>query len=319
MDPKAIIDSYVGDVVRRLPRRQRNDVGFELRSLLNEELDGRAADAGRPADDAMAIDILAAFGRPQDVADRYRPAGFTVIRPADAPAFAWWALGGVALQWAVTLPAAFTGPARTDLWAYGADAWWGRLALWWPTFGLGAFWWPGFLITLTLIAAMLGHGRAAEERPWTPPRTVDRDLVNRTGLVAGMAFWLLGMTLMIALPWLGVWGPSLPEPLVQALAFDPEFLARRAPWVLILWAASFAVYGAVLVAGRWTGDTRRINTGLNLAWLVLLGWWLSGRIMAAEAADSTAKASLLVIVLIVLLDLFVSWRRHAARLRPPVA
>ena len=85
MDPEAIIESYVGDIVRRLPRRQRNDVGFELRSLLHEELAGRAADLGRPADEAMAMDLLTAFGRPQDVADRYRPAGFTVIRPADAP------------------------------------------------------------------------------------------------------------------------------------------------------------------------------------------------------------------------------------------
>ena len=37
MDPNAVIDSYVDDVVRRLPFRQRRDVGFELRSLLGEE------------------------------------------------------------------------------------------------------------------------------------------------------------------------------------------------------------------------------------------------------------------------------------------
>jgi hypothetical protein len=37
MDPKPIIESHVSDVVRRLPRRQRNDVGFELRSLLLED------------------------------------------------------------------------------------------------------------------------------------------------------------------------------------------------------------------------------------------------------------------------------------------
>ena len=43
MDPQALIESYVDDVVRRLPRRQRSDVGLELRSLLGEELAARAA------------------------------------------------------------------------------------------------------------------------------------------------------------------------------------------------------------------------------------------------------------------------------------
>ena len=38
MDPKAIIDSYVGDVVGYLPRRQRADIARELRSLLDDEL-----------------------------------------------------------------------------------------------------------------------------------------------------------------------------------------------------------------------------------------------------------------------------------------
>ena len=80
MDPEAIIEGYVRDVVRHLPRSQRQDVGFELRSLLLEDLAGRAADTGRPADAAMTMELLTAFGRPLDVADRYRPSGFTVIR-----------------------------------------------------------------------------------------------------------------------------------------------------------------------------------------------------------------------------------------------
>ncbi len=44
------------------------------RSLLHEELTGRAADLGRPADESMTMDLLAAFGRPQDVATGTAPA-----------------------------------------------------------------------------------------------------------------------------------------------------------------------------------------------------------------------------------------------------
>ena len=37
------LDSYVSDVVKRLPRRQRVDVALELKSLLAEELAGETA------------------------------------------------------------------------------------------------------------------------------------------------------------------------------------------------------------------------------------------------------------------------------------
>ncbi len=58
--------------------------------------------------------------------------------------------------------------------------------------------------------------------------------------------------------------------------------------------------------------------GLNLAWLVLLIWWLAaGPIFQTEAADEVAKLCLAGIVLIVVVDLVVTLRRNAAALRPP--
>ena len=56
MNPSDVIESYVVDVLRRLPHRQRRDVGLELRSLLGEELEAKAREAGRPADEAMALE-----------------------------------------------------------------------------------------------------------------------------------------------------------------------------------------------------------------------------------------------------------------------
>jgi len=58
MEPSAIIESYVDDVIRRLPRRLQGDVGLELRSLLSDELDATARDAARPVDDAMTLALL---------------------------------------------------------------------------------------------------------------------------------------------------------------------------------------------------------------------------------------------------------------------
>lgn len=315
MDAKAIVDSYVGDVVRHLPRKQRNDVALELRSLLDDELAGRAADAGRPADATLTMELLTAFGRPQDVADRYRPTGFIIIRPSDAPRFAWLALGGILLQWAITLPAALTGLTPITGWDYGAGTWWGRLTVWWLGAGLGALWWPGLLITFTLIAALVEHRRESAGKAWrpTPRRAIDRDLVSRPAIVLGFAAALVGASVVVALPSLGAWAPGLPQPVLDALALDPDFLRWRAPWVLVMWAAQLAIYVVVFVAGRWTPGTQRIRGILDLLTLGLMLWWAAGGpIFESAAADSTTKFLLVVMGVISAIDAVVAFRRSSA-------
>ena len=86
MGANDVIEMYVDDTVRLLPRRQRDDVAAELRSLLNEELRERAADSGRAADDAMALSLVQGYGRPNEVAARYQPA-WSIIDPADSKNF----------------------------------------------------------------------------------------------------------------------------------------------------------------------------------------------------------------------------------------
>lgn len=323
MNATPIIESYVGAVVRYLPRRQRNDVGFELRSLLTEELEGRSADAGRPADAAMVRELLAAFGRPQDVADRYRPAGFTIIRPADAPRFAWVALIGVAIQWAITLPAALLAAAPFDTAAIAGLEWPSRLSAWWLSWGLGAFWWPGFLVTMMLIAAAISsrrEGKAEHAATRVTARTIDPDQVNRPAIVVWMGLAALGASAVIALPSLATWAPGLPQPVLDALALDPDFLRWRAGWLLLLWAAELAIYVAVLIAGRWSRVTQRLSVAVNIAWIALMIWWIAaGPIFVSESADGIVTFCLAGIAVIAAIDTVARLRRMRNRFRPPVS
>lgn len=319
MNPDAIIETYVGDVVGHLPRKQRKDVGYELRSLLTEELQGRAADAGRAPDAEMTLELLSAFGRPVDVADRYRPAGFTIIRPADARRFAVIAFTGVALQWVLTLIATYTAPVDPSL--PGGD-WLSRLGTWWLSWGLGSFWWPGFLVTMYLIAGAItarreSRGGAGE---WRPRRAsdIDRDRVSRPVMVLYIALGVVGASVVIALPMLAILAPNLPEPVLAAFAFDPEFLAWRAPWVLLLWALSLWLGIALLAAGRWTMRTRQLTIVLDAASIALLVWWVAaGPIFVTEPADSTTKLCLVALIAVTVLDLVLAARRTAASIEAP--
>jgi hypothetical protein len=316
MNPNAIIETYVSDVVRRLPRGKRADVAFELRSLLGEELEGRAADAGRPADAAMATDLLKAFGSPVDVADRYRPAGFTIIRPADAPRFAAVALIGVGVQWILSLVATFSVPVDPS--APGGD-WLSRLGTWWLTWGLGSFWWPGFIVTFTMIAAYISSKRERDD-VLAEPRTsvVDRDRVKRPVAALYLALGMVGAAIMIALPSLAQLAPGLPQPLLGAFALDEGFLTSRAPWALLLWAATLASGIALLVASRWTPLLRKLAIAGDVAWIALLVWWiLAGPIFISSAADGVTKGCLVLLILICALDLVLTVRRMTRHIPVP--
>lgn len=89
-----VIESYVRDVARLLPHGRRDDVALELRALLQEELAARAGAAGRAPDRAMAMALLAGFGRPAEAAARYEPRK-PLIDPEDNHDFAIWMIVGL--------------------------------------------------------------------------------------------------------------------------------------------------------------------------------------------------------------------------------
>jgi hypothetical protein len=94
MSANDVIESYVRDVARLLPNKRRDDVALELRALLQEELAGKAEAAGRAPDRAMAMALLAGFGRPAEAAARYEPRK-PLIDPEDNHDFAIWMIVGL--------------------------------------------------------------------------------------------------------------------------------------------------------------------------------------------------------------------------------
>jgi hypothetical protein len=82
-----LFERYIYDVGRRLPKKLRPDVERELRSLLQDALEERAAEAGRPADEEMAVGVLQEFDPPQRMAASYGPRRRCLIGPALYPAY----------------------------------------------------------------------------------------------------------------------------------------------------------------------------------------------------------------------------------------
>jgi hypothetical protein len=67
-----LIDRYVTEVGKHLPRKNRLDIEAELRSTLEDMLEDRSQQTGRPADEALASELLQEYGAPRKVAATYQ-------------------------------------------------------------------------------------------------------------------------------------------------------------------------------------------------------------------------------------------------------
>lgn len=93
VDWREWIERYVHQVVRRLPRDRREDVGDDIRERLTSEVESRLQGSDRDAE-KVALERLAAMGDPADVAYRLAPDHTVLVGPRILPFF-WQCAAGV--------------------------------------------------------------------------------------------------------------------------------------------------------------------------------------------------------------------------------
>ena len=258
MDADGVIDSYVHDVARRLPRDRRNDVAYELRALLADDVGSRAAGEGRAADEALALDVVREFGRPAETAARYhRP--FTILEPSDTWSFVVAALAGGAVA------GLLSSPPPGEAGAPGAAA---EAAQRSTTATLA---WLGALVLL-FAAKILVLRRRPEAFAWRPRTVRNRNAASRAGnaAIAG----LLGAFLVLYVA---------PGPVVEAvtggrvaaadLSYTDSFRSPlRMPWLVVMLVVLIALQLVVVAGGRWRPGLRWARILLTICAATQLGW-----------------------------------------------
>ena len=260
-----VIESYIEDTVRLLPRRLRDDVATELRSLFQEELHARAQQSGRPPDESLALVLVRDYGHPNEVAARYQPP-LAIIDPADSTSFIRAAIIGAG---AVVLMSALrrlspSMPASSD-----------TLILVW----LG-------LLVVFFGAKNWIRRRSTTKMYWKPR---DRDRVNRIGA----AFVIPIATVVIVLY-------AAPTSILDQIsggrfdtswaAYTEDFQRLRLPCFIGLMVGNLALLAFVAIQGRWRRLTRRIRIGINLALACLiLHFALDGNLFQSSQVDQIAR------------------------------
>jgi MFS family permease len=241
-----VIQFYVRDVASYLPRNKRNDVAFELRALLQDELAAKAAAQGRAPDREMAMDLLSGFGRPAEAAARYQPRA-PLIDPADNHSFLIWAVVG-AIVFSVANP--------QSRWAY--------------------LQWVGGVFIVFAVLAWLRRRQTGERLLWRPrrdhfPEVASRPLV----LLAGLATLVFPFAMYLApRTWweVATFGTGISSGLALTEAFLQSW--QRAVTLAGL-ALIVVIYATVAAQGGWRFWSRRALITANL---------LVGGMLVAHAA-----------------------------------
>lgn len=304
MNANDVIEAYVTDVALQLPRKQRNDVAFELRALINEGLQDKAEETGRAVDASMATEFLNAFGHPDVVAARYRPA-LNIIDPADGHKFLRATFIGLAIIWALGL---------LELWQTApAVGFLNTLAKWWlgmVSTVIGSLWWPGVLVAGFGISAWVG--RRWPQSPEWKPKSNDRIHGGRLGMVMGLFGVMFGLYILAEPRWVldVVWGGHAAPVAYQALTYTDSFLQLQGPILFALILLYIPFFIAVIVQGRHTPMLRRIETASSLLTCAVMVWAImDGPIFMTATSDGMTKFLLSLIVIFSLIVMAVQMYR----------
>ncbi len=278
MHATEVIEAYIDDIVRLLPRRQRDDVAAELRTLLNEELHARAQESGRSPDEALALSLVRGYGRPNEVAARYQPV-WTIIDPADSRSFARAAIigaGALLVLSALTRLLPSLSAIADDLVKIGILAWLGVLVV-----AFGSKNWIRWRRPATAV--------------WKPR---DRDRVNRVGTAVLVPIAMSFVVLYGAPTWVfdQISGGRFDT---SWAAYTADFQRLRLPCFIGLMVGLLALLSFVAIQGRWRRLTRRINIGLNMALACLiLSFAVDGNIFQSSLVDQIARNVLALVAVI---------------------
>jgi hypothetical protein len=263
-----LIDRYIAEVGKCLPRKNRADIEAEIRSTLEDILDERTQ-GKTPADETTVMELLKEYGSPREVAAKYKTHQY-LIGPRLFSIFErvlWIVLPIVA---AASLIGLATSLAKTDLTG--------------PAFLSAVGQWFGGLISgliaafgnIALVFAIIERTSATERfekefEEWDPKelkREPDLDQVDLPDHIATIIFTVLALVVFNLYPNLlslryssnGTW---VTWPVLSQAFF------RFLPWINILGLLQIIFNGFMLAQRDWTPATRILSIVLDIAGMAL--------------------------------------------------
>jgi hypothetical protein len=269
-----MIEMYVSEVGEHLPEKMRADIQAEIRSLIEDTLEGRSQAAGRPVDDAMVVEVLTEFGSPEKMASSYLPPRY-LIGPRLFPTF----MLVIRIVLIVLFVVALIG-LGVDLSAPGitTDAIVGIVGKSIADFLTGALAALGNVVFIFAVLEWALPKMADKKETWDPRTLKPREeperihpvaLVWSTALLAAaiLVFNLYPQSIGMIFMRDGQWH-------IYPL-FSQAFFSL-VPLMSVAWTMQIILNVLLLRQGRWEMGTRWFQVGIKVFGLVILGMIISG-------------------------------------------
>ena len=263
-----LIDKYIAEVGKHLPRSNRADIEAEIRSTLEDMLEERTPGQG-PASEATVMELLREYGSPREVAATYKTHPY-LIGPRMFPIFETVIRIVLAVVAGASLIGLAVGLVDTGLAG--------------PAFASTIGEWFGGLISgliaafgnVVLVFAILERTQAANQfekdfKEWDPKELKsepDPDQIDRPDHIATIIFTFLGLVILNLYPGLlAIRYPS--EGTWVSLPVLTETFFRFLPWINILSLLQIVFHGYMLGQRFWTPVARIFNVLIDIAGMVL--------------------------------------------------
>ncbi|HEY5901415.1 MAG TPA: hypothetical protein VIU39_02600 [Anaerolineales bacterium] len=284
-----LIERYVTEVGRHLPLvRGRGDIQNELRSTLQDMLEDKARKAGRPADEAMEMDLLREYGAPDKVASSYNPMPY-VIGPRMYPFYTMVLKIAVSVQAVVLLVLLgirlATQPplAGVDVLSGIGTGLAGVVSATISAFGM-----------ITLVFAIIeryapsAEIKMDEDEKWDPasllkePEPEDVKMWEPVVEIVGTAIAL--SIFNFNRDWIGFYFLSDGRWSILPVLTDAFF--RWMPLINITWVSEIVLNALLLQSGRWTVPTRLTAMAIKLMQIAIGFFLLTGPTILAITPES---------------------------------
>ena len=286
-----LIDKYIAEVGKHLPRKNRADIEAEIRSTLEDMLEERRQAEGT-ANDETVIALLKEYGAPRDVAESYTGPRY-LIGPRVFPTFELVTKIVVAVLLALSLVAIGLSVARSSLVGPELIKIIGEQAL--DLLGglITAF--GSIVLTFAILERVLPAKEFEEEEEWNPADLAsepDPDRVKLGEQIFEMFFLVLFLIIFNLYPGIIGIGFFNDSDWVFISPILTEAFFSYLPWInlLILLQLGFNVY--LLRKGFWNTTTRVMNILLELGNIALAVAMLRGPSLASLTASQLAGTPL---------------------------
>lgn len=283
-----LIDKYIEQVGDNLPRKDREDILKEIRSIVEDMLESRSQIAGKPVDEAMTIDVLKEYGSPKNVATSYLPPRY-LIGPRLYPTFLMvlkLVLGIMALVVVVvTAVSLFQEPRTVEM---AVELVVKKLV---ELLGSMLSVLGNVVFVFAIVEWALAQSRPENEETWDP-RSLDgevkTDVVKPWSQVPDII--LTTIALLIFNLFASQFGATISDAAGKQI-FIPAIsnvFYTYLPWLNLIWVLGIGLNLALIRTGKWQTWSRWFEAGLNIAGMVLLILMASGPSIITDFSDKAA-------------------------------